>query len=105
MWSGADRAARSRTGDLPDALSRAVATTNLAVERRPLWWARGRPAAVGAGVGRGGRAGWAPRRYGLRALGLPPVEYPKVGEVAAADASLPAGLVLGIRSGCYLSRS
>jgi GTP-binding protein EngB required for normal cell division len=97
VWSAPlNAAARSRTGDLPDALDRAVATTDLGMDRRPLWWR-----AVGllqwalvlaavAGLG------WLLVGYGLRALGLPPVEYPKVGEVPLPTLLLLGGLILGV---------
>jgi GTP-binding protein EngB required for normal cell division len=97
VWSAPlNAAARSRTGDLPDALDRAVATTDLGLDRRPLWWR-----AVGllqwalvlaavAGLG------WLLVGYGLRALGLPPVEYPKVGEVPLPTLLLLGGLILGV---------
>jgi GTP-binding protein EngB required for normal cell division len=104
VWSAPlSAAARSRTGDLPDALDRAVATTNLGVERRPLWWrAVGllQWALVLAAVG---GLGWLLVGYGLRALGLPPVEYPKVGEVPLPTLLLLGGLVLGILLGLLLT--
>jgi hypothetical protein len=40
--------------------------------------------------------GWLLVGYGLRALGLPPVEYPKVGEVPLPTLLLLGGLILGI---------
>jgi GTP-binding protein EngB required for normal cell division len=97
VWSAPlSAAARSRTSDLPDALDRAVATTDLGVDRKPLWWR-----AVGllqwalvlaavAGLG------WLIVGYGLRALGLPPVQYPKVGEVPLPTLLLLGGLILGV---------
>ena len=39
VWAPAlTTAARSRLGDLPDALDRAVASTDLGTDRTPLWW-------------------------------------------------------------------
>jgi GTP-binding protein EngB required for normal cell division len=97
VWSAPlTAAARSRTGDLPDALDRAVATTDLGVERKPFWWR-----AVGllqwalvlaavAGLG------WLIVGYGLRALGMPALNYPKIGVVPLPSLLLLGGLVLGI---------
>jgi hypothetical protein len=97
MWAAPlNAAARSKTGDLPDALDRAIATTDLGMERKPLWWR-----AVGllqwalvlaavAGLG------WLIVGYALRALGMPEVHYPKVGEVPLPTMLLLGGLVLGV---------
>jgi GTP-binding protein EngB required for normal cell division len=97
MWSTPlNAAARSRTGDLPDALDRAIAKTELGMERKPFWWR-----AVGllqwalvltavAGLA------WLVVGYGLRALGLPAVHYPKIGEVPLPTLLLLGGLVLGV---------
>jgi GTP-binding protein EngB required for normal cell division len=88
-------AARSRIADLPDALDRAVAKTDLGISRKPVWWR-----AVGllqwafvlaalAGIG------WLITGYALRALGLPAVNYPKVGEAPIPTLLLLGGLALG----------
>jgi hypothetical protein len=88
-------AARSRIADLPDALDRAVAKTDLGISRKPFWWR-----AVGllqwafvlaalAGLG------WLITGYALRALGLPAVNYPKVGEAPIPTLLLLGGLALG----------
>ena len=96
VWAPAlNSAARSRTTDLPDVLDRAVATTDLGLSRRPLWW-RGVGllqwlfvlAAV-AGLG------WLLAGYGLRALGLPPPDYPSLGEVPLPTVLLLGGLACG----------
>jgi GTP-binding protein EngB required for normal cell division len=96
-WAPAlSAAARSRTADLPDALDRAVARTDLGMNRRPLWWR-----AVGllqwvltltalAGLG------WLLAGYALRALGLPALNYPKVGEVPLPTLLLLGGLLAGL---------
>ncbi|RZU50906.1 50S ribosome-binding GTPase [Krasilnikovia cinnamomea] len=89
-------AARSRAGDLPDALDRAVAATDLGLGRTPLWWR-----AAGllqwlltltalAGLG------WLIIGYGLRALGLPRLNYPQVGTVPLPTLLLLGGLVFGV---------
>jgi energy-coupling factor transporter ATP-binding protein EcfA2 len=88
-------AARSRLGDLPDALDRAVAGTDLGVTRPRLWWR-----AVGvlqwvltltALVG----LGWLIGGYGVRLLGLPPLDYPLVGVVPVPTLMLLGGLAGG----------
>ncbi|SNT65031.1 50S ribosome-binding GTPase [Asanoa hainanensis] len=89
-------AARSRLGDLPDALDKAVAGTELGVERKRAWWR-----AVGllqwlltlvavAGLG------WLVAGYIVRALGLPRFDYPMVGEVPLPTLGLLGGLAAGI---------
>lgn len=89
-------AARSRLGDLPDALDRAVAGTDLGLDRRPLWWRF-----VGAGqwlvtlaavVG----LGWLVLGYVVRALGLPALENPTVGVVPLPTVLLLGGLLAGL---------
>jgi GTP-binding protein EngB required for normal cell division len=97
VWAPAlNTAARSRTTDLPDALDRAVAKTDLGMSRTPLWWR-----AVGAlqwlftlaaVVG----LGWLIAGYAVRALGLPALEHPKVGEVPLPTLLLLGGLLLGL---------
>ncbi len=97
VWAPAlQSAARSRTADLPDALDRAVARTQLGLDRRPLWW-RGVAllqwllvAAAVAGIGA------LVLGYGLRALGLPPPHYPSVGLVGLPTLLLLAALVAGL---------
>jgi len=89
-------AARSRTGDLPDALDRAVARTDLGMDRKPVWWR-----AVGflqwvliaaAVVG----LGWLIVGYAVRALGLPELNNPQVGVVPVPSLLLIGGLALGL---------
>lgn len=89
-------AARSRLGDLPDALDRAVAGTDLGMDRRPAWWR-----VVGglqwlvtlaALVG----LGWLALGYALRALGLPALDYPRVGESPLPTVLLLGGLLAGL---------
>jgi energy-coupling factor transporter ATP-binding protein EcfA2 len=97
VWAPAlTTAARSRLGDLPDALDRAVAGTDLGAGRTPLWWR-----AVGAVqwictlAGLVG-LGWLIGGYAIRAIGLPALEYPKVGEVPVPTMLLLGGLLLGM---------
>ncbi|MET8153747.1 GTPase [Actinoplanes sp. NPDC049668] len=96
VWAPAlNTAARSRLGDLPDALDRAVARTDLGMSRKPLWWT-----AVGllqwlftvaAVVG----LGWLLAGYAVRLLGLPEFDNPKVGAVPLPTLLLLGGLLLG----------
>ncbi|MFY1674225.1 GTPase [Plantactinospora sp. WMMB334] len=95
-WSAAvATAARSRLADLPDALDRAVAGTDLGVERRPVWWrvvnAVQWLVTVTATVG----LGWLLLGYAVRALGLPELDYPMVGVVPLPTVLLLGGLLLG----------
>jgi GTP-binding protein EngB required for normal cell division len=96
VWAPAlNTAARSRTADLPDALDRAVAKTDLGVQRKPLWW-RGvgllqwlfTLAAIGG-------LGWLIAGYAVRVLGLPELHYPKVGAVPLPTLLFLGGLLAG----------
>jgi GTP-binding protein EngB required for normal cell division len=89
-------ASRSRTGDLPDALDRAVSDTDLGVGRKLFWWRLVgfvqwlvTLAAIGGLL-------WLVAGYVVRALGLPPFEYPKVGLVPLPTLLLLGGLVVGL---------
>ncbi|MFI7545624.1 GTPase family protein [Actinoplanes sp. NPDC049599] len=96
VWAPAlNTAARSRLGDLPDALDRAVAKTDLGMSRKPFWWT-----AVGllqwlftiaAVVG----LGWLLAGYGVRVLGLPAFDNPQVGDVPLPTLLLLGGLLMG----------
>ena len=96
-WSVAvGAAARSRLADLPDALDRAVAATDLGLGHRPVWWR-----VVGvlqwlvtviAAVG----LGWLLVGYAVRALGLPALGYPMVGLTPAPTLLLLGGLLVGL---------
>jgi GTP-binding protein EngB required for normal cell division len=96
VWAPAlNNAARSRTGDLPDALDRAIATTDLGADRTPFWWR-----AVGglqwllvfaAAAG----LVWLLAGYVLGLLGLPELEHPKIGVVPLPTFLLLGGLVVG----------
>ncbi|MBM7077699.1 GTPase [Micromonospora humida] len=89
-------AARSRLADLPDALDAAVAATDLGMERRPLWWRLVGGVqwlvTLAAVVG----LGWLALGYALRALGLPALEYPRVGETPLPTVLLLGGLLAGL---------
>jgi GTP-binding protein EngB required for normal cell division len=89
-------AARSRLDDLPDALDRAIATTDLGLGRTPTWWR-----VVGAlqwvcTLAAIGGLLWLVVGYGVRALGLPELEYPQVGDVPLPTLLLLGGLLLGV---------
>jgi GTP-binding protein EngB required for normal cell division len=97
VWAPAlNTAARSKTADLPDALDRAVARTDLGMARKPLWWR-------GVGllqwlflVAAVGGLGWLIAGYAVRALSLPALDYPKVGQVPLPTLMLLGGLALGV---------
>ncbi|MDG4778434.1 50S ribosome-binding GTPase [Micromonospora sp. WMMD961] len=89
-------AARSRLDDMPDALDRAIAGTDLGLDRQPVWWR-----VVGgvqwlvtlaAVVG----LGWLVLGYALRALGLPALDNPMVGQVPLPTVLLLGGLLAGL---------
>jgi hypothetical protein len=96
MWAPAlTNAARSRIDDLPDALDRAIAKTDLGGDRTPLWW---------RGIGllqwvliaaAAGGLGWLVVGYLVKALSLPDLEYPKLGAVPLPSLLLLGGLVAG----------
>jgi GTP-binding protein EngB required for normal cell division len=96
IWAPAlNNAARSRAADLPDALDRAVARTNLGVSRPPVWWR-----VVGGlqwllTIAAAGGLLWLLAGYALRALGLPELNYPQVGAVPLPTLLLLGGLLLG----------
>ncbi|MEU5903616.1 GTPase [Micromonospora sp. NPDC047527] len=89
-------AARSRLGDLPDALDRAIAGTDLGLERRPHWWrvvgAVQWLVTLAALVG----LGWLVLGYALRVLGLPALDNPMVGQVPLPTLLLLGGLLAGL---------
>ncbi|MEU9505686.1 GTPase [Micromonospora sp. NPDC048170] len=89
-------AARSRLGDLPDALDRAVARTDLGMDRRPFWWrlVGGLQWLVTLAALAG--LGWLALGYALRVLGLPALEHPMVGEVPLPTLLLLGGLLAGL---------
>jgi len=96
-WSAAvNTAARSRLHDVPDALDKAVASTNIHMDHGPAWWR-----AVGGLqwlVTFTAVAGllWLVIGYALRVLGLPPLDYPEVGVVPLPTVMLLGGLLFGL---------
>ena len=96
VWAPAlSTAARSRAADLPDALDRAVAQTDLGMERPPRWWrAVGIVQWVLLAVAAAG-LGWLIAGYALTALGLPDIDV-EVGTVPLATLLLLAGLLGGL---------
>jgi GTP-binding protein EngB required for normal cell division len=96
VWAPAlNTASRSRLGDLPDALDRAVANTDLGMSRKPFWWTMVGLLqwlfTIAAVVG----LGWLLAGYAVRILGLPAFDNPKVGEVPLPTLLLLGGLLLG----------
>lgn len=91
-----NNAAKARLDDLPDALDRAIAKTDIGAGHTPLWW-RG----VGllqwllVGCAFGG-LGWLIVGYLLRALGLPALDNPTVGVVPLPTLLLLGGLAAGV---------
>ena len=97
VWAPAlTTAARSRTGALPDALDRAVAETNLGMTRKPIWWRVVGILQWALTVAAVGGLGWLVGGYAVRALGLPALEYPMVGDVPLPTLLLLGGLLLGL---------
>jgi GTP-binding protein EngB required for normal cell division len=89
-------AARSRGGDLADALDRAVATTDLGLTRTPLWWrAVGGLQALLAATAVAG-ALWLAGLYALTVLRLPEPEPPQVGVLPLPTVLLIGGLLAGL---------
>ncbi|KAB1931702.1 ABC transporter [Micromonospora sp. ALFpr18c] len=89
-------AARSRLGDLPDALDRAIAGTDLGLDRRPVWWrvVGGVQWLVTLAAVLG--LGWLALGYALRVLGLPALDDPMVGAVPLPTVLLLGGLLAGL---------
>ncbi|MDT7579878.1 MAG: hypothetical protein QOK35_1142 [Pseudonocardiales bacterium] len=96
-WPGTVQdAARSRGGDLADALDRAVATTDLGLTRKPLWWrAVGGLQALLAATAVAG-ALWLAGLYALTVLRLPEPEPPQVGLLPLPTVLLIGGLLAGV---------
>ncbi|MEU8239194.1 GTPase [Actinoplanes missouriensis] len=97
VWAPAlTTAARSRADDLPDALDRAVATTDLGVTKAPVWWR-----VIGAlqwvllATAVAG-LGWLIAGYAVRVLGLPEFDNPMVGAVPLPTLLLLGGLLAGL---------
>ncbi|WFE37720.1 GTPase [Micromonospora sp. WMMD998] len=89
-------AARSRLTELPGALDHAVAATDLGMDGRPAWWRM--VGGIQWLVTLAALAGllWLVLGYALRFLGLPALEYPKLGEVPWPTVLLLGGLLAGL---------
>jgi GTPase Era involved in 16S rRNA processing len=88
-------AARSRLDDLPDALDRAVASTDLGLTRTPIWWRVFAGAQWLATVAVTFGVCWLLVGYAARVVGLPPIQYPRIGEAPLPTALLVGGLLAG----------
>jgi hypothetical protein len=88
-------AARSRLDDLPDALDRAIATTDLGVDRVPVWWRLVGFVQWVCTVAAIGGLLWLAVGYAVRVLGLPELEHPRIGEAPLPTVLLLGGLLLG----------
>ncbi|MEJ3743416.1 GTPase [Actinomycetes bacterium KLBMP 9797] len=89
-------AARSRLTDVPDALDRAVAGTELRIDRTPVWWRLVGTLQWLAVLAALGGLGWLLTGYAVRVLGLPELEHPEVGDAPLPTLLLLCGLVLGL---------
>jgi hypothetical protein len=89
-------AARSRLDDVPDALDRAVAGTDLGLHRAPLWWRFAGALQWLATLAAIAGIGWLLTGYAVRAVGLPPLEFPKVGQAPWPTLLLLGGLLVGV---------
>jgi hypothetical protein len=88
-------AARSREGDLPDALDRAVASTDLGLDRPPRWWrAAGLLQTLLAVLAVAGGL-WLAGLYLLTLLRLPEPPTPSIEPVRSLLVPLPPALLLG----------
>ncbi|MGW0435175.1 GTPase [Micromonospora sp. NPDC003197] len=97
QWPAAvTAAARSRLTDLPDALDQAIATADLDMERKPVWWrligAMQWLVTITALAG----LAWLALGWLLQALGLPGLDNPQVGVVPVPTLMLLGGLFLGV---------
>lgn len=94
--NGVHGAARSRAGDLADALDRAVAGTDLGVARKPLWSrAVGLLQALLAVTAVAGGL-WLLGLYALTVLRLPEPEPPQIGIAPLPTVLLIGGLLAGV---------
>jgi len=94
--AGVRRAARSRSGDLADALDSAVAATDLGLTRTPVWWrvTGAVQALLAAAAVVGGL--WLLVLYALTLLRLPEPETPVIGVVPVPTVLLLGGLLAGL---------
>jgi GTP-binding protein EngB required for normal cell division len=92
-------ASRSRLADVPDALDRAVSTTDLGLSRTPIWWrVVGFLQWLGALTALAGLV-WLAVRYVFFFLALPSLPDPKVGALPLPTAMLFGGLLFGLLLG------
>jgi hypothetical protein len=97
VWSPAlHTAARSRAADLPDALDRAVGSTDLGMSRTPIWWRVIGVLQWALTFAAVGGLLWLLAGYAVRVLGLPELHYPKIGEAPLPTLFLLGGLALGL---------
>lgn len=96
-WANAlNSAARSRLPDVPDALDRAVAGTDLRMDHTPAWWRIVGTLQWLVTLAAVGGLGWLVAGYVVRATGLPALEYPEVGAVPLPSVLLFGGLLAGL---------
>ncbi|MFE9694148.1 GTPase [Micromonospora sp. NPDC005806] len=89
-------AARARLADLPDALDHAVAATDLGMAHRPTWWRLVGGLQWLVTIAAAAGLAWLLLGYGLRVLGLPALDHPKLGEVPWPTVLLLGGLLAGL---------
>ncbi|MDG4794832.1 GTPase [Micromonospora sp. WMMD1082] len=89
-------AARSRIGDLPDALDRALASADLGMSRPRRWWQLVNGVQWLVTLAAVAGLGWLVLGYAMRALGLPELRHPMVGEVPVPTLLLLGGLLAGL---------
>ncbi|SCL38375.1 GTP-binding protein EngB required for normal cell division [Micromonospora pallida] len=89
-------AARSRLGDVPDALDQAVTGTDLGVPERPWWWRLVGGVQWLVTLAALGGLAWLLLGYALRVLGLPDPDEPMVGAVPLPTLLLVGGLLAGL---------
>ncbi|NLU77916.1 ABC transporter [Micromonospora sp. HNM0581] len=89
-------AARSRLGDLPDALDRALGNTDLGVDRPRLWWRLVGGLQWLLTLASVAGLGWLALGYVVQALGLPQLRHPTVGEVPVPTLLLLGGPLVGL---------
>ncbi|RQW83213.1 ABC transporter, partial [Micromonospora globispora] len=70
--------------------------TDLGMNRRPVWWRVVGTLQWLVTLAAVAGLAWLALGYGLRALGLPPLEYPKVGEAPLPTLLLLGGLLAGL---------
>ncbi|MDN5931757.1 MAG: 50S ribosome-binding GTPase [Pseudonocardia sp.] len=95
-WPAAvQSAARSREGDLPDALDRAVASTDLGLDRPPRWWRAAGLVQTALAVLAVAGGLWLAGLYLLTLLRLPEPPTPSIEPLPSLLVPLPTALLLG----------